>query len=367
MKTETLARETTANVRKVVFHRVAENLYRLEQTGGYYALLKRGDKQFRRSLRTTDRKLADRRLAELREQVGGLVISDDARLFFGDIGRRWMDSTAHALKPSTIVRRELCLKNLSPFFAGVSIRNVQAQHCERWVQARASQIASQTMAHELNVMRAVFDYAVDHGLILINPAKKIKRRKVIHSPMTIPTREQFRRLVDTIRESDGREFSQRMAAEGADLVEFLAYSGCRLNEGISVTWADVDFQKGTITITGGERGTKNNEHRTIPMTEALRGLLQRLHDTRQPKPTDRISSNESARKSLQTACRRLGYPQFTHHDFRHFFATTCIEAGVDIPTVSRWLGHKDGGALAMRVYGHLRQDHSFSMVKRVTF
>jgi len=33
---------------------------------------------------------------------------------------------------------------------------------------------------------------------------------------------------------------------------------------------------------------------------------------------------------------------------RHLFATRCIESGVDIPTVSRWLGHKDGGALAMK-------------------
>ena len=45
----------------------------------------------------------------------------------------------------------------------------------------------------------------------------------------------------------------------------------------------------------------------------------------------------------------------------------CIESDVDIPTVSRWLRHKDKGALAMRIYGHLRQEHSFSMVKRVTF
>ena len=65
--------------------------------------------------------------------------------------------------------------------------------------------------------------------------------------------------------------------------------------------------------------------------------------------------------------RRLDYPHFTHHDFRHFFATTCIEAGIDIPTVSRWLGHKDGGALAMRVYGHLRQEHNISAVKKVSF
>jgi len=61
------------------------------------------------------------------------------------------------------------------------------------------------------------------------------------------------------------------------------------------------------------------------------------------------------------------YPQFTHHDFRHFFATTCIESGVDIFAVSRWLGHKDGGALAMRVYGHLRQEHSFAAIKKVAF
>jgi len=40
---------------------------------------------------------------------------------------------------------------------------------------------------------------------------------------------------------------------------------------------------------------------------------------------------------------------------------------VDIPTVSRCLGHKDGGALAMKVYGHLRDEHSVSMAKRVKF
>jgi len=71
--------------------------------------------------------------------------------------------------------------------------------------------------------------------------------------------------------------------------------------------------------------------------------------------------------AINSACKKLGIARFTHHDLRHLFATRCIESGVDIPTVSRWLGHKDGGALAMKVYGHLRDQHSVNMAQRVSF
>ena len=72
-------------------------------------------------------------------------------------------------------------------------------------------------------------------------------------------------------------------------------------------------------------------------------------------------------KAMDRAAKIVGMPRVTHHDLRHLFATRCIESGVDIPTVSRWLGHKDGGALAMKVYGHLRDQHSAEMVQKVTF
>ena len=216
-------------------------------------------------------------------------------------------------------------------------------------------------------MKGIFEYAVDLGYTLNNPARRIKRPKLVHRPKTIPTREQFKKLVETIRESDGRLHSQSLTKAGADLVELLAYSGCRLKEATSLRWQDVDFEKNTLTITGGEGGTKNREHRTTPMTDALKNFLLLLYRESSHEPETTISKIENAKKCLATSCRRLAYPHFTHHDLRHFFATTCIESGVDIPTVSRWLGHKDGGALAMRVYGHLRQEHSFSAAKKVTF
>lgn len=352
---------------KLSFHRVGENLYRRESSGVYYANLKRGRKQFRRSLKTADRELAKRRLGELRVEVGSLVSHDAKALTFDAVAERWQESVRHTVKESTAARRQGCIKALSPFFAGLTLRNVTTAHCEAWVAKRGCKIAPQTFAHELDTMKAVFDYAKEQGMILRNPAQSIKRKRILPAKIEVPTREQFRQLVAGIRESDGRKDSQEKAKDGADLVELLAYSGCRLNEACNLRWRDVDFDRNCFTVTGGERMTKNYETRIVPMTDALSGLLARLHAEQKPKPHDLIAKIGSAKKCLTTACKRLGFPRFTHHDFRHFFATTCIESGVDIPTISKWLGHKDGGALAMKVYGHLRQEHSFTQIKRVQF
>ena len=65
----------STNPAKLVFNKVGENLYRLISSGKYYDLLKRGGKQFRRWLKTTDRKLTERCLAELRKRIGNLSLT----------------------------------------------------------------------------------------------------------------------------------------------------------------------------------------------------------------------------------------------------------------------------------------------------
>ena len=72
-------------------------------------------------------------------------------------------------------------------------------------------------------------------------------------------------------------------------------------------------------------------------------------------------------KSLDRACKKVGVNRITHHHLRHLFATRCIESGVDVPATSRWLGHKEGGALAMRTCGQLRRKQSVAQAQRVTF
>jgi integrase len=285
-------------------------------------------------------------------------------LGFEAVANHWLDSVKHTLAPGTIEQREIRIKNLAPFFKGTPLRNVTALQYERWAIDRGAKLATQTFVHELDTMRSVFKYAQQHGFILSNPAITIKRPKVTFSKTLIPAREQFTRLIDQIRQSDGRADNQRKSKEGADLIEFLAYSGARIGEARAAIWGDVKFAENMIWIHGPK---SEQSDRLIPMTAALREFLVRLKTESNPAPGDKITKVDSAKKSLATACAKLEYPKFSHHDFRHFFATTCIESGVDIPTISRWLGHSDGGALAMRVYGHLQVEHSLAMSKRVNF
>ncbi len=201
-----------------------------------------------------------------------------------------------------------------------------------------------------------------HGLILDNPAAGIARKKLSPPQIRVATREQFGALVAAIRESDGREGSRAKARAGADLDHLLAYSGCRLGEAHAIQWQHVNFDSNRLIVPG----TKSEcSQRVIPMSASLRELLQRLR--KQDPAGSSILKHRSARKCLETACRNLGFPVFNHHAMRHYFATCAIESGVDVPTVSRWLGHKDGGQLAMKVYVHLRPSHSDTMIAQVSF
>ena len=90
---------------KSEFQKVGECLYRRTSSGVYYGLVKRAGKQYRRSLKTSDRKLAERNLADFRQKVGRL---DHTKILgnvtFAEIAIRWLAT----IKP------QLALTRLSP-------------------------------------------------------------------------------------------------------------------------------------------------------------------------------------------------------------------------------------------------------------
>jgi integrase len=349
------------------------NLIRYKSSGKYFARLRVRGKLIRRGLKTTSIAVAKLRLSDLekaeRQKAEHQTAVADGNMTFGaalSIYRQRLNANA-ALKPRSKVYREeriAALLKSWPELEKKDVRKISKQECLTWAAVYAEKAAPSNFNNTIGTVRLILDIAVEAGAIYDNPARFIKRLRVRPKKLQLPSHSQFLALVEAIDKSDGG-WNHRCA----ELVRFLAFGGFRKSEAANITWADCDFEKGEIVVRGDpETGTKNWDIRRVPMIPDMRQLLERLCAERSGEPAaTSVMEIRECQGAVDSACRRLEITRFTHHDLRHLFATRCIESGVDIPTVSRWLGHKDGGALAMKVYGHLRDQHSVNMAQRVSF
>ncbi|MCW5557811.1 MAG: site-specific integrase [Verrucomicrobiae bacterium] len=332
-----------------------------------------GGKLIWRSLKTTSVSIAKLKLADLEreERTRQEAVSrlDDAATSFQTLLNGFLGELDQnpRIKPRTRQywrERASALLASWPTLAESEARKITETECERWAARFATAAAPSNFNNTTSLLKRVLDRAVDQGLRYSNPAAKLKRARVLPKRIHLPSQDQFAALVQEIRRVP---YGPGLAS--AELVEFLAYGGFRKGEAAAIRWSDVDPTRGEITVRGdADTGTKNWTVRRVPMIPDMAALLKRLKGGRpDAKPDDLIMRVHECQGALTRACNAIGIPRITHHDLRHLFATRCIEAGVDIPTVSRWLGHKDGGALAMKVYGHLRDEHSTTMAQKVSF
>lgn len=307
--------------------------------------------------------MAKRRLADFVEKAVALSQCDNGKVLFEELADRWLMVAGTSMKASTKLRAKGVIKSLNHFLKSTETRRVSKMMLEDWAEVRQKQISARTFNYEREVLRRIFDYAVREGVILQNPALVINKLKTRKSPPVIPTKEQFQALISTMREA------RADALPAADLCELLAYSGCRLGEAVNVCWGDIHYDQKQFVVTGGETGTKNHEARMVPLFPALELFLKRLlaEYEEAPEAQATISEIKSAKKAMAAACQKAGLPHFTHHHLRHFFCSNAIEAGIDFKAIAGWLGHKDGGLLVAKTYGHLRDEHSAIMAQRMTF
>jgi len=353
---------TTSRSQKLTKTNIA-CLYQAMPSGIYYGIFSRAQRQVKQRLRTTDKELARRRLEDVRQKVARLNTKESRDLTFADLADRWLATIGGRLKPSSKLRRESAVKQLKQCFVNI-VRAISTTAVKDWAARRTMTAAARTFNIELETLNLILDFAVAEGVILDNPARIVRRQKQPKANIVIPSKEQFRTLIAAMRQPVTRD-----AAASADLTEGMAYSGMRLGEITELRWGDVNFKLHCFTVTGGELGTKNHEARTLPMFPAFEELLTTMKDrlANQPAPEDKVFAIGNARKAIETACRHSKFAHFCNHTFRHFFCSNAIEAGIDFKVIAGWLGHKDGGILVARTYGHLRDEHSAAMAKRMTF
>ncbi len=330
-------------------------LYRYKN-GTYYALLKHKGKQIRRSLGTDDLALARRKLPNLRRDLD-FTDPDLSRRSLETHEEKFLETLTGAKSTLYNIRHAIeLLRDDWPKDSPQLLTKIRKSDCERWI-AKYGDLAASTVNTRISAASKFFELAVNDGVILRSPMDGITYRRRSDLTRLTPTKEQFDSIVADLRAQSANGHG---AEDTADFVALSGLLGLGQAELSGIERRYINLDAGTIQVFR----RKTRQSFTIPIYPAARPIVERRMAAMPPEPDSRQLPHSNCKKGLAASCRRLGLPNFEPRSLRRFFITTALRAGVDVPTVSAWQGHRDGGALILKTYGdEVRLAHSLKMAR----
>jgi site-specific recombinase XerD len=165
---------------------------------------------------------------------------------------------------------------------------------------------------------------------------------------TVLSTEEVQELLQCTRNLKHRTFLMTLYA-----------AGLRLSEAAELRIPDIDSRRMQLNIACG----KGCKQRLVPLSPRLLEALRQYWKTYRPshylfpgKLLDQPYAATSIQKTIKLSARQAGIKKHvTPHVLRHSYATGLLEAGVDLLTISRLLGHASFSTTM--VYLHVRQPH----------
>jgi integrase len=140
------------------------------------------------------------------------------------------------------------------------------------------------------------------------------------------------------------------------LVTAALLTGCRYGELARLTVGDVNLQTSMVYVTPD---AKSGRGRHVPLNDEAQSFFGELLAGRRAseplfqRPDGRIWGKNHHVRLLHAACAKAKIdPAISFHELRHTFASNLAQAGVDLLTISKLLGHADT-RITSRHYAHL--------------
>lgn len=325
------------------------------------------------------------KLRELRKEVDTDNLPPIRRKL-DDYYRDWAENDRRKVwKPTTFDLMETIYRcHVKDALGGFQMGQIDARDIQRVLDEQAEESASYAIARGMfKVFLGLFGHAYLMGDIPQNPMDRVRRlRKKDYEkskPVEFLEPDEVARLeaVAAKRNGNGKPLHKH-----GNLIVFLVNTGLRRGELLGLKWEDIDFENKTVQVVGNwisyrnpdksadapkrisERGTPKTEdsQRTVPLNKkALAALRQYESDwgrtseyisiTSKGKQIDSSSLDETLRRMATEA----GITKKVHlHMLRHTFASRALspEIGVDVGTVSKWLGHSSI-TITYNVYVHV--------------
>ncbi|AWC20857.1 Prophage CP4-57 integrase [Aminobacter sp. MSH1] len=193
-----------------------------------------------------------------------------------------------------------------------------------------------TAARALGLLGGIFTYAIEQGIIERNPAHGVRKQADRVKDRRL-TEQEYRELGAILRKARKNDAFGTSVA----VIRFLALTGCRRSEVVSLKWAEVDEENSCLRFDDSKEGASV---RPVGLS-----VLDMTDGLRTDEPGTFVFPGTVEGKSL------VGFPKYwkkvlkgttlediTPHVLRHSFASIANDLGFTEATVAALLGHSRG-------------------------
>jgi integrase len=274
--------------------------------------------------------------------------------------------------------RELVENQIVPHLGAKPIQKLKPIDIEAWhTKLRTSGrkdgtggVSGRTIKHAHRVMVHALKDGMKHDLVAQNAASVEGAPEVDEEEIQVVPKERIGELIDRLR---GRGMYTRAITA--------LFTGLRRGELLAPPWSDVDLDTKVWRVRVALEETKRCLQVKTPKTKAGRRevslpeiVVDALREHRRQQlelrmalgmgkmPDDALvfpaplkggyQSPRAFSKEWARVAADIGFPGLTFHALRHTHASQLIDAGIDIVTISKRLGHAKPD-ITLRIYAHL--------------
>ena len=291
-------------------------------------------------------------------------------MIFGELIDSWMrDKQIYALKRRTYLRyEEIRRTQITPALGNMdtadisanTLQSFQKQKLDRGNVITGKPLANNTVKNMMSIVKNAMEYGIELG-VKVGSAQSVAPIKFEEKPITVFRKDEQKRIEKAVFNSTKPNHFG---------IVLCLYTGLRLGELLALTWNDIDFHSGTLTVNKTscvmkdegtykihvDRPKTDSSIRVIPIPKPILAELKAIHKKSHAEfviSTCRGGrvSNRSYQTTYARVLKKAGVDYKNFHVLRHTFATRALECGTDIKTLSELMGHKSP-AITMNRYVH---------------
>lgn len=237
--------------------------------------------------------------------------------------------------------------DLQQFYAVLitdNIEDITPDTLKKYIANLHHMYKPKTVKRKIASLKAFMTYLDEIDIITNNPFTKIhtRFREPIQLPRTIPlsTIEKLLSSLYKYYHSSKTEYSRRSSLQAIAIIELLFATGIRISELCSIHIEDIDLVNSRLIIHG--KGKKEriisicNSSCLSILSEYQCVFMNKIESSKRYFPV----SDQVVRRMIRKHCKLAGIDQhITPHMFRHTFASSLLDAGVDLRYIQDFLGH----------------------------